>query len=63
MTYLSRQENLSYSDQFIMRQQIRVILKLLGTRYAHKVMIAKAGMVLEDRWPFKVRRLRMLIDG
>jgi hypothetical protein len=64
VTFLARQEHLLYSDQFVMRQQVRLILKLLGSTKSrdHKIVVYNTIEILKGRWPFKVFRIRMLIN-
>ena len=48
---------------FIMRQQTKVILKLLGVRDPQKRLIAEAIVVLRNPYPFKKYQLRKLIKN
>jgi len=61
--YLSRLSRISDTSKFIMRGQMRMILKLLGSDYPSPVMVADGIDVMRDMWPFKEKRLRKLIDG
>lgn len=46
-----------------MRQQMRAILQIFGIVYPDKILIGSALEIMRDIWPFKIRRLRKLIDG
>ena len=60
---LSRKEILTETNAFIMKQQMRAVLQLLGANFPGKVLIAHGVEIMRDIWPFKERRLRNLING
>ena len=55
-------ERLPKGYNFIMRQQMRQILKILGAHNPDKIMIAGALGIMRDLNPFKQRRLRKFIN-
>jgi hypothetical protein len=50
-------------EDFIMRQQLRAIIRIFGGPKSDRVLEKQALKILGDIWPFKERRLRKLIDG
>jgi transposase len=48
---------------FIMRQQMRQVLIILGARHPDKIMIANALEIMRGPYPLRQRRLRKLING
>ena len=62
ITVLSRKPRLAETYKFILRQQLRILFTMLGDRDPDKRRQAAALDVLKDRWPFKIRRLRKLIN-
>jgi hypothetical protein len=60
---LSRQPALSDTNRFIKRQQLRVLLIILGAKKPDKLLQADALDVINDWKPFKIKRLRKLING
>ncbi len=64
VTRLSKRGQLSQIDIFIMRQQMRCALQLLGADYVSKVMLAKALDVLcsLSEAEVKLTKLKELID-
>ncbi len=60
---LSRRNTLSEIGRYIQRERIRIVLRILGADFENKVRIARCSEILKDRWPFKVLRLRKIING
>ena len=60
---MSGRERLSEDNHFVRKQQVRAVLKILGASYVHKPLLGKATVIIKDMWPWKVRRLRMLINA
>ncbi len=60
---LSRKEILTETNAFIMKQQMRAVLQLLGANRPGNVLIVRGVEIMRDIWPFKKRRLRKLING
>lgn len=60
-----RWPKLSDSGRFIFRQQLRVLLIRLGAdrRYLDPHLRSSALEIITDWKPFKIRRLRKLING
>ena len=63
VTRLSRRDSLSKTNAFVLKEKTRVILKILGGQYITKVMVVDAIDIQRDPFPFKVFRLRKLING
>ena len=63
ITILSRRSNLSSTYKFILRQQLRIVLQMLGADRGDQKLRAEALDILRDLWPFKLRRLRKLIQN
>lgn len=59
---LIRRDELSETNEFILRQRMRYILVLLGARFVNVFLIVKGIDIMRDFWPFKIRRLRKLVD-
>lgn len=62
---LSRRKSLSEVERFIKRQQLRAILLILGADRRRIGYTLKRGAldIILDWKPFKIRRLRKLING
>ena len=54
---------LSEIDVFTLRERTRMVLKILGAKEPSKILIVDSIYVIKDNWPFKIRRLRKLING
>lgn len=54
---------LSEIDVFALRERTRMVLKILGAKEPSKILIVDSIYVIGDNWPFKIRRLRKLING
>ena len=63
ITFLSKSTQLSETYRFILKQQLRILLMILGEKKADKKTKAEALDILQDIWPFKIRRLRKLIQN
>ncbi len=63
VTRLSRKEKLSETEVFIMKQQMRAALRILGAEDTNRVLVSYSIDVMRDSYPFKERRLRKLIYG
>lgn len=61
--YLVRKSRLSDNNRFILRQQIKVLLALLGGDQSDVRLRATTSDIFKDRWPFKIRRLRKVIEN
>lgn len=67
--YIHNVEELFYKEgrteieTFIMRQQLRAIIKIFGGPKFDRLLEKQALKILGDVWPFKERRLRKLING
>jgi len=61
ITFLSKSTQRSETYRFILKQQLRILLMILGTKDADKKMKVGALDIIRDKWPFKIRRLRKLI--
>lgn len=60
---LSREDTLSNINRYMMRERARLVLRILGAEEPSKIMLAKGIDIIKDRWPFKIKRLRKLING
>lgn len=60
---LSRRPRVSDVEGFIMRARMRYILEALGAQSPSRVMVINGLDIMKDGWPFKIRRLRKLING
>lgn len=60
---LSNRPMLSDVNAFILKQQVRVVLKLLGALHLNKVLVAQALYILRDPEDHKVERLEQLANG
>ncbi len=63
ITFLSKSAHLSETYRFILKQQLRILLMILGVKEADKKIKVEALDIIRDRWPFKIRRLRKLINN
>lgn len=63
ITYLAHRANLSETHRFILKQQIRVLLMLLGGDQRDIKLRASTLEIFRDIWPFKIRRTRKLIEN
>ncbi len=63
ITFLSKSTQLSETYRFILKQQLRILLMILGAGAVDKKIKAEAIAILQDMWPFKIRRLRKLIKN
>lgn len=61
--FLSRKANLSTVHKFILTQQLRILLNILGADNRDRRLRAEALDILRDWWPFKLKRLRKLIQN
>lgn len=67
--YIHNVEELFYKEgrteieTFIMRQQLRAIIKIFEGPKFDRLLEKQALKILGDIWPFKERRLRKLING
>ena len=48
---------------FITRQKVRIIVNRLGEEHPSKMLLSEALDILKDEWPFKIQRIRKLING
>ncbi len=51
------------SRGFIATQQLKKVLQLLGEKSPEKIIMGNAREIVCDNWPFKITRLRKLING
>jgi hypothetical protein len=56
-----RRGRLTKTYDFIMRQQMKEVLKILGIPYPTKRLIAEALVVMGNPYPFKKYQLRKLL--
>jgi hypothetical protein len=47
---------------YVMRERTRLALKILGARHPDSIMVGDGLQIIKDHWPFKIRRLRKLIN-
>lgn len=59
---LARRETLSETNEFILRHRMRYVLVLLGATYVNGVLLFKGMEIIRDFWPFKIRRLRKIVN-
>ena len=60
---LLNKPHLSEKNNFVLRQKMRYALVILGEKNPSRVLIGRALVIAADLWPFKIYRLRNLIDG
>jgi hypothetical protein len=60
---LSRKSRFSEINSYIVRERMRIILTLLCAEQPTRATIADCTDIVKDIWPFKIFRLRKLING
>lgn len=60
---LSKQSILSDKNAFILKHRMRKVLQILGEQRPGRIMVARALEIMQDKLPFKIMRLRKLING
>lgn len=60
---LSRTSKFSEINAYIVRERMREVLTILGGEHPTRIMIADSIEIIKDIWPFKLFRLRKLING
>ena len=61
--HLSSRDNLSETNAFILKQQVRAILRMLGSVYVDRVMVRHALDIFESQEDNKVEKLIELVNG
>jgi len=60
---LVNKKHLSEVGVYIVRERLKIIIRLLGGDVYSAVSREQCTRILKDRWPFKLRRLRNIING
>lgn len=60
---LASKSVLSETNVFILHQRTRHILIVLGAGRPSRTLVSDGIEIIKDAWPFKIYRLRKLIDG
>lgn len=60
---ITNKKIISEVDLLIIRQRMKHAFFILGVERPNRILVRKGLDILEDFWPFKIYRLRKLING
>lgn len=60
---LANRPRLSTRNRFIRRRQLKAVLSILGVQEPNLILLVETSDIVTDIWPFKLYRLRKLING